>query len=214
MRGFFENACAVLAWLGPEGDNSSHALRTLEFLASQLDVDWVAPSMTISSTAGPETHWADPKQPLPYDDVTWDVIQQLLLRPWCERLWIWQEVRLNSQNVVLMCGTSSISWQKFRSTIFCLRLKPEMPHRTRLRSRVDHVFELCDTADYARLEKLVKAMKYCNCSDPRDRVYAVLSLVGDLKRTSVSSRTTQSLSGRCIRTLCCSLSTRGRVLLS
>jgi hypothetical protein len=39
MRIIFESAQRVIAWLGSEGDNSAHALKTLDLLASQLDVN-------------------------------------------------------------------------------------------------------------------------------------------------------------------------------
>jgi hypothetical protein len=136
--------------------------------------------MKLTSTENPETHWADPKHALPYNSITWDASQYLLFCSWFERLWMWQEVRLNSNNVILTCGIYTMLWNQIRNAIYCLRVKAEKPS-AHLRDRIDHIFNLCDTADYARLENLMQSTKYCKFSDPRDRVYAVLSLVGEFE---------------------------------
>ena len=177
MGDIFQKAERVIVWLGPEGMWSTLALRTLEHLASKIEVDWQISVMKPASTGCPEAHWADRGVALPYDFKTWSALYHLLSRSWFERLWIWQEIRLQSREAVMLCGTDAIPWQHFRSAIYCLRAKLKEPNIRGLNDRIDHVARLCDVPVFAGLEALITQTMYCKCSDPRDRIFAVLGLL-------------------------------------
>jgi hypothetical protein len=177
MKDIFQKAERVIVWLGPEGSNSTLALETLDTLASKIKVNWRTSLMTPTSTGSPESHWASLSDELPYDWVTWNAVYYLLHRPWFERLWIWQEIRLQSHDAILLCGVTTMKWQHFRSAIFCLRAKYKEPNIRGLNDRIDHVASLCDADLYEGLETLITRTKYCKCSDPRDRIYALLGMI-------------------------------------
>jgi Heterokaryon incompatibility protein (HET) len=177
MKDIFQRAERVIVWLGPEERNSTLALETLDTLASKIEVNWQTSSMTPASTGSPELHSVSLSDELQYDWVTWNAVYYLLHRPWFERLWIWQEIRLQSHDAILLCGGTTMKWQHFRSAIFCLRAKYKEPNIRGLNDRIDHVANLCDADLYEGLETLITRTKYCQCSDPRDRIYALLGMV-------------------------------------
>ena len=178
MGDIFQKADKVIVWLGPEQDQSMLALSQMDFLASKIAIDWQSQTMQPVSTEHSEAHWADKNVALPYDWTTWNAMYCLLTRSWFERLWIWQEIRLRTREADLLCGTHNISWQQFRKAIFCLTVKAEVPDiGVGLHERVRHIFGLCNTNASARLEALISQTRYCRCSDPRDRIFAILGLV-------------------------------------
>lgn len=61
--------------------------------------------------------------------------------------------------------------------MYCLLAKLKEPNIRDLKERIDHAAKLCDAAVFAGLETLITQTKYCKCSDPRDRIFAVLGLV-------------------------------------
>jgi hypothetical protein len=67
--------------------------------------------------------------------------------------------------------------------------------------RIDHVARLCGAAAFAGLATLIARTGCCRCSDPRDRIYAVLGMVGNLKRILILSQTTWKLLVRSIKML-------------
>ena len=178
MGDIFQKAKRVIVWLGPEQDWSTLALNQMDLLASKIKVDWQYQTMQPASTEHLEAHWADLSVALPYDWKTWDAIYHLLNRSWFERLWIWQEIRLQTREAEVLCGIHNINWQHFRKAIFCLNIKTEVPNiKGILPSRIQHIDKLCDTNNFAGLETLITQTRYCRCSDPRDRIFAVLGLI-------------------------------------
>lgn len=104
----------VLVWVGPEADNSTLALDVLRDLSTKVEVDFkghmlMPPKGATSSRRNPESHWWHTKQPLPYTKVELMPLCHLFGRPWFERLWIQQEIRL-AQSAVLLCGFHKLSW--------------------------------------------------------------------------------------------------------
>ena len=178
MGDIFQKADKVIVWLGPDQDRSTLALNQLDLLASKIEINWQSQKMQSASTEHAEAHWADLTVALPYDWETWNAIYHLLNRSWFERLWIWQEIRLQTREAELLCGTHNISWQQFRDAMFCLTIKAKVPDvGVILFKRIRHVFRLCDTNAFAGLEALLTQTRYCRCSDPRDRIFAILGLV-------------------------------------
>jgi hypothetical protein len=68
MANIYKLAERVLVWLGPEGDNSSFALKFLHSLSTKVDVDWIRYELKPSDQAksNGEAHWSDMSAALPY----------------------------------------------------------------------------------------------------------------------------------------------------
>lgn len=89
-----------------------------------------------------------------------------------------------------MCRTRTILWGSVRTTVFCLRSKPHPPNKfTRSifqTTRIDMIYNLCDVYVAARLGEIMESTtKHSLCSDPRDKIFAVLSMRRDYERYNI-----------------------------
>ena len=100
MGDIYRSARQTTVWLGSEEDDSCLAIETLYHLASKFTVDWS--TLTILAI-GENRDDVDQDDTLPVDTKQLSGIKRLLERPWFERLWVWQEVRL-ARSAVVVCG--------------------------------------------------------------------------------------------------------------
>ena len=173
MADVYSMASRVIIWLGIESQNSTLALRAIDQFGSQMRVDWILYIITSVSTG--ETITPDK---VPFDDEIWNAVGDVLHRPWFERLWIWQEVRL-AREAYLLCGNEGVPWESVRKVIYYstrVSAKPE---------RISHLVRRCfSTIDYRNyvtgsvytLDHVLNDARSASCSDPRDKVFGVLSL--------------------------------------
>lgn len=121
----------------------------------------------------------------PYSESQLRAIFSLLYRPWFERLWVRQEVGLASKETIMMCGTSSISWQTFRDAMFAFYCKPSYAPcydntpglLEAWMSRRALVYGLCrNSLPKLESEHFFSQNQDTKCLDPRDRIYALLSI--------------------------------------
>jgi len=78
-----------------------------------------------------------------------------------------------------------IPWPAISDMVFCLqrKVRPRVMKESITGQRRDLIYELCKSRRGRRkLLSLIKATKYCQCSDPRDRIFALLSLVPDSEK--------------------------------
>jgi len=177
MADIYSRAAKVLIWVGPEAQNSSRALKCVDLIASKVKWDYNT-QLLLAITE--DVHWADPNTELSLVHEEWIALSHLIDRPWFERLWIRQEVTLASEAATLMCGHQTIPWTSVCHAVACLWVKHKgradrafIEHfQTRLRIIVD----LCYTKR-GMVRDLIASTKHCVCSDPRDKIYALLSLM-------------------------------------
>jgi len=187
MGDIYSLAERVVVWLGPNENNSTMAMSILQSLSKKIEVDWL--SITMSSTGSGEldTEWAELSKPLPYSDIEMKAIYDFLSRPWFGRLWIWQEVRLANPKAILLCGSDSILYHAFRKSVCCVYLKQKNTAslgklEVKFRERLVLVFLLCAQGIELPFQQLVRCTDRCLCTDPRDRVYALLNLIQKSER--------------------------------
>ncbi|KAI4203602.1 MAG: hypothetical protein LQ346_001749 [Caloplaca aetnensis] len=99
MADIYWYANQTTVWLGPEDDDSSLALETLDDLGSRITFDWTTYTCRPAGGSEDDDTLANVNKDLPWDQKQWASIILLLQRPWFERLWIWQEVRLAEKDV-------------------------------------------------------------------------------------------------------------------
>ena len=187
MADLYRLAERVVVWLGPENNNSGWGIRILDHLGSQIKVDFTTFEMKPASKEA-EPHWSDIRKELPFGDGKLLAINEILERPWFERLWVQQEIRLANPNAVFLCGLDMIVWKSLRRAIFCLRIKilspkPLSPSLTGLQDRIVTIEPLCRDRKALSLQETMRMTLTCKCFDPRDRIYAVLSLLNDNEKT-------------------------------
>ncbi len=181
MADIYRLADRVVVWLGLEKNDSGGGIRILKHLSSQIQVDWDANIINPASRES-QPHWSDQAKILPYDDEKLLAINELLGRRWFERLWVQQEIRLANRHAIFMCGSDVIAWRSLPRAIFCLNHKKWSPKRLSpslrsLRDRVRFIFHLAHHHSPMSFLEIMRQTTHCKCFDPRDRVYAILSLL-------------------------------------
>ena len=181
MTDLYRLADRVVVWLGPDKNNSGLGTKLLEHLSSQIEVDWNTFDVKPASTES-ERHWSERYKELPYGEAEFLSIQELLNRRWFERLWVQQEILLANRYAICMCGSDIIAWQSLRKALLCLHTKM-LSHGDGalvqgLASRITMIYELaCGSSTMSFLDVMEQTRK-CRYLDPRDRIYAILGLLG------------------------------------
>jgi hypothetical protein len=126
----------------------------------------------------------------------WQALDALLARPWWERTWIVQEV-WSTSNAVLQCGDTTIKWERFREAMDYSEAWDDMWDNVKgtkretqwetLRRRYTLAIHLAK----ARVNGSTLASLLVNtwdraCTDPRDKVFAMLALVGETEDVSMA----------------------------
>jgi hypothetical protein len=183
MADIYKLSEQVLVWLGPEGDNSSVALKFLHSLSTKVEVDRLIHELKPSDEAksNGEAHWSDLSASLPYGAGELIPIHHLFQRFWFGRLWIRQEVRL-AKRAIVICGFGTILWQNFRKAVYCLQKKVNASYhlvgisKQLFLDRCQMIYHLCADAGSQSIANLIDEARNCECSDPRDRIYGVLGM--------------------------------------
>ena len=180
MGEIYQSADRVVVWLGTQKDNSSQILKALSQLSLEINVNYLNPAMSPAS-AKSDPDWSDSRKVLPYSDQELQNLDALLSRPWFSRLWVWQEIKLANHNAIVHCGSDSISWQSFRRAVFCISMKQGLgsisrPHFRRLSNNLFEIVNMCDAENSKGFGDMIRGSNFCACSDPKDRIYAILSL--------------------------------------
>ena len=175
MAEIYRQAIRVVIWLGPERDDSTLAMQELDALGQTIEMDWA--SGVVKPLSGNHyNQWR--KEPLPFAEnrKTLAAIETFLDRSWFKRLWIWQEVRLAGVGALVICGRECLSWHTFRNAIICLYDKKTYS------LQIYSVMQICEYDQLPfRLDDLLYDTRYAQCSDERDKVFAILSLTRDFR---------------------------------
>jgi hypothetical protein len=179
MGDIYRLAVRVIAWVGPETHDSLHALKTLKQIGTSYEVDWHR--NTVKLQTWPPVHY---KPPSPLNARQQVAIRSLVLRPCFERLWVQQEIKLADAHAIIACGSVQLSWDVFRKSIFVLQQlfsRPEwMPFASNQKliysARLFMIEELCEPILSCPFYSRIQSVQHSKCSDPRDRVYALLSI--------------------------------------
>ncbi|KAK1967601.1 HET-domain-containing protein, partial [Colletotrichum sublineola] len=172
MCDIYRRASHVVVWLGTEGDDSKLSIAALRHLGEQaVYTERGAWRTNPPGCSNPEL--ARASVALPYDDRTWAGIAQLLRRPWFERLWVWQEVRLADERSFMLCGPDSISLSLFRRAIFCASDKKVLPS-AEVRGLILDAVEVMLPFSNQPFFRELQALNWKGCTDPRDKIYGAL----------------------------------------
>lgn len=174
MKAIYERAETVLVWLGPEADDSNTAMSLIDRISQEGEEDWVANSIT---TADPD----ELRQ--------WEALARLFARSWWRRVWVVQEVAV-AQDVRVLCGERLEEWdylvaactmltefgEEFES--IAAALGPYAPGHGQAitMSTIQEEIEQKGSTD---LYNMLLQNRSREATDPRDRVFAALGMVGD-----------------------------------
>ncbi|KAK4961405.1 hypothetical protein LTR10_001895 [Elasticomyces elasticus] len=182
MAETYSNAEEVLVWLGPSYSSSDPAM---EILGTPLHLH----SPQFEEMWTPENSLA---------------IRRLFSRPYWERLWVFQELKL-AKRKILMCGEKSVAWTSLEDFLHAINdkqiingdseLSPsDLTSETRESWTVERraAAESCRAARFCPATPTVQhasqtdrrgtlwetmfSLSHLRCTEPRDRVYALLGV--------------------------------------
>ncbi|ERF74958.1 hypothetical protein EPUS_05166 [Endocarpon pusillum Z07020] len=178
MAHVYRNAERVVVWLGLETPETKLALSTWRDLSLKIDVDRSGHGAMRSRSDDPsDSHWGDQHCFLPFDQKIWHAMAHLLKRPWFERLWVWQEIRLANPHAVIACGFDMLLWKQFSDALYCIRYKRQETGFPELHNLIDRAYEIVDYYGYSSLKTMMFQTRHSKCTDPRDRVYSMLGML-------------------------------------
>jgi hypothetical protein len=177
MADIYSSASSVIVWLGLESHDSLLAMQSFELISSKIAVDWDL--MTLSFPTD-EVHWANGQTVLQLCQAQYAAMCSLLLRERFKRLWIWQELILASPTPIVLCGSHSIVWSSLRNSVFYLyeKVPQEYLGENMTARHKSLLINLCRMRGmgFVNTDQLTDFTKDSLCSDPRDRIFALLSL--------------------------------------
>lgn len=171
MGNIFRLAVRVIIWLGPEADDSNIAMEVLAEFGPNVYVNW--------STKTYETTSPEPDGVLEaklYKHGRFSIaLSRLFARPWFERLWVVQEVRLANTETLVKCGSLTIPWEIFlRGIMQAGRLFADKPKDQQKMLAIATLYTSPVTQQPLGDLELTNKLK---CTDPRDKIYAIMGLV-------------------------------------
>lgn len=92
MWNVYARAAQVLVWLGPEENDSDHAMGLLQYLGQRVERDFSNDTLRLTELGRDDPELANLDVPLPYGERDCRSLLHLYNRPWFERLWVRQEV--------------------------------------------------------------------------------------------------------------------------
>src|SRR3569833_1684018 len=180
MDDVFRHARRVVAWLGPEADDSTLAVETMTEAAAQITVDFSR--YTIQPAPDADARYSDWPR-LPFSIRQWRAIWRLISRPWFRRLWIWQEIILANASAIMVCGASEISWDAFKRSICCMISsisagidEMDESENTGFMKHTEMVFALISLPSRSFSLNILDHTLRCECALDHDRDYALLGL--------------------------------------
>ncbi|KAI1408958.1 heterokaryon incompatibility protein-domain-containing protein [Hypoxylon sp. FL1857] len=183
MGDTFTYATRVIVWLGPEADGSTLALQALPHLGKQVVADFH--EWTITPAIGA-------------DRFTGSKIEPPLLTPrmggyLCSRF---------SGMALIICGNAQAKWDDVACGAFCiLQTTPELPMNwddsvnAEFGQNIQRFFSLAlfrQKKAVCAIKNLISTTRHCDCSEPHDRVYAILGLLNGRHKLAIKPDYTQS----------------------
>lgn len=180
----------VVVWLGPEADDSDHAIHILESIGQKIQVNWYLLEYSCVAEEDEDVwgKWRSYDQ-LPLDERDWAAIRSLMKRPWFERIWVRQEVFKAGGEAAVHCGRSCSSLEMLRKSLF--RVSYETPWIEAILATIVLVpvgYELID------LRSRIRGAK---CTDPKDYIYGQLGMAFEKKGLAITPDYSNSLAEIC-----------------
>ena len=166
MWAIYAQASKTVVYLGDESSDSRIAM---DFVAADYK--------TLTST-----HESRPSIGLDSGDRTSSqqtAIENLLRRPWFERVWILQEVHFASK-VEVLCGDRSVPWEALVLTATYLKTTLEESRTASAIQSIPNVINIREKPKADQSPGLLQRLhntRHCKSSDPRDKIYAILNMV-------------------------------------
>ena len=187
MGEIYQKASKVVAWLGLPDEKTAS---TFEFLKNLSH--YIVARVRFQGTGSPNSAGINDTlleamiQEYPTSLPQWTDARTFLERDWFARIWILQEIVL-APNVLIQCGEHTLSWEilDLLATILVVRPKNDITptmssgrfalEMARART-IYHQGTMEMKQSFLAITALLKGMREREATDPRDRVYGLLSI--------------------------------------
>lgn len=183
MGSIYRNASQVIVWLGPSSHNSDLALQTLSRIGDDV-IHLPEQGLTKEKLGGWVATLHKDTKALKYHADWWISIKDLITREWFSRLWVFQEIAL-AQKATLVVGGIRLDWKIFALGLEWVWMMSGQLDQLIESLGVANIFEDavwaflgqgCNPTAQYLIQTLINTEKLL-CSDPRDRLYAIRSLL-------------------------------------
>ncbi|KAI3316664.1 HET-domain-containing protein [Xylariaceae sp. AK1471] len=182
MGDIYRLATRVVAWLGPEENESSNAMSRMRYLGSQVTLDKAQQLLPSETCSDPNI--ADHYVELPFTEQDLSSVYHLICRPWFDRLWIRQEIFLANSSAVIKCGPCEVLWTDFHLALRCMHFKitSDSDLGNQCLDRIGQLKGLIFQSLPLSVREFRDLFGNCQCRDLRDRVYGLQSLLSEAER--------------------------------
>ncbi|RGP58139.1 hypothetical protein FSPOR_11922 [Fusarium sporotrichioides] len=191
MADIYRFAERVILWLGPETCWSTMAVETIRWASEQIE------SVTLEFNIGKDRviykksadkRVSKSRGPLPLSAAQWLAFEQLVALDWHKRLWTYQEIVLaDKETCIIVLGKEQMLWSDFKNAFLLaayVRISPPgcfldastFSFNANMISGKIIACHLYSAGEYTWLQMMDLSRQY-ECSDIRDRVFAVQGLV-------------------------------------
>lgn len=197
MRDIYERARDIVVWLGETADRSDSAMRLIQSLSRSCE-DGTAESLGVRLKNDPDLLGTG----------CWSALGQLMNRPYWNRLWIMQEIAMGSVSTPILCGRECVSWGDVFHAIFTFivsnddivfnLVQNECHHSIEgfrysglNRNRIIHFMNQqralgTKENQHSQFMPLLDLARKALATDPRDKVYGLLGLMGTTLASKVA----------------------------
>jgi len=178
MREIYANALQVVIWLGEHTTQDIQAFNLLKELSEYFD------QYHEREEASLENGWAQVRNLHSFD---FDHLAALLGRPWFNRTWVVQEVA-SAQTALFLSDDEPIPWEIVPSVLTRLRdplFTVDSMESSKSRRSQESILAMegarrsVNGTSSLSLFEILSATAFNNCTDPRDKVFAVFGLAKD-----------------------------------
>ena len=219
MGEIYTLATGVIVSLGSPSDGSDTAMLFIPALYNTFQrLEDLGKPITIDTFVNP----VEEDKSCLWPSEQWIALHNLLERAWFQRVWVVQEVVMNA-NVVLICGSQFVEWSVFAILVKRI-LANGLSHLLSLQSagipgamasvdRIDSLRAARKRGPAISLESLLLEFISYNSTDPRDKIYALMSLASDGFNHALDPDYTVSTRDLFIRSSCELMKRHGSSLL-
>jgi hypothetical protein len=191
MRKIYGNALSVVAWLGNEREGSAEAIELI------WQIDLLPGGVLFGESFINHEHWMSSSK--------WESLHIFLSRSYWKRLWIIQELVLNHNLSLFLCGNEAIPRKVIMQACdFCMEERDEIDKMLRTRSAADGdevvepsdlengvfprsfaVGRLLELRRSADLDTILDVGRKANSKYAKDKVYGLLALLPEVMQAEI-----------------------------
>ncbi|KAF5662940.1 heterokaryon incompatibility protein het-6 [Fusarium heterosporum] len=189
MHKIFHYARSVIVWMGPETQWSVLLMDTLRWVGTHVEnasCDIIVRGFRFKFADTPDQCFRGNYNTMPLSTDQWRAVEQFLSLDWIKRLWTCQEIILaNQETSVVRIGREEMPWAKLKDVVTFICYYGTTPSGSLLDPQT-YVFNAkmfqakMLTCGYRPWDDWITPLNMLNgfqCTDDRDRVFAVYGLV-------------------------------------